>query len=72
MYKYEKQYLNTSIKQKYCSQFKISKDDKKCPCNHYKYNNYHKNRGCIIYKTTGIIIELASIKLQITLSSFNQ
>ena len=23
----------------------------KCPCNHPKYNNGHKNRGCIKYKS---------------------
>lgn len=53
MHKDGKQYLKGSIKQKYCCPFRTSKDDSKCPCNHPKYNNDHKNRGCIKYKSIG-------------------
>lgn len=51
MHKDGKQYLKGSIKQKFCCPFRTSKDDSKCPCNHPKYNNGHKNRGCIKYKS---------------------
>ena len=51
MHKDGKQYLQGSIKQKFCCPFRTSKDDSKCPCNHPKYNNGHKNRGCIKYKS---------------------
>lgn len=54
MHKDGKQYLKGSIKQKFCCPFRKSNDDTKCPCNHPKYNNGRKNRGCIRYKTTGI------------------
>ncbi len=37
----------------YCCPFRTSKDDSKCPCNHPKYNNGHKNRGCVKYKSIG-------------------
>lgn len=53
MHKDGKQYLKGSIKQKYCCPFRTSTDDFKCPCNHQKYNNGHKNRGCIKYKSIG-------------------
>lgn len=53
MHKDGKQYLKGSIKQKYCCPFRTSKDNSKCPCNHPKYNNGHKNRGCIKYKSIG-------------------
>lgn len=53
MHKDGKQYLKDSIKQKFCCPFRTSKDNSKCPCNHPKYNNGHKNRGCIKYKSTG-------------------
>lgn len=53
MHKDVKQYLKGSIKQKYCCPFRTSTDDSKCPCNHLKYNNGHKNRGCIKYKSIG-------------------
>ena len=53
MHKDGKQYLKGSIKQKYCCPFRTSKDDTKCPCNHPKYNNGHKNRGCVKYKSIG-------------------
>ncbi len=52
MHKDGKQYLKGSIKQKYCCPFRTSKDDTKCTCDHPKYNNGKKNRGCIKYKTT--------------------
>ena len=45
-----KQYLKDSIKQKYCCQFRIIFRFSKYPCNYFKYNNGHKNRGCIKYK----------------------
>lgn len=51
MHKDGKQYLKGSIKQKYCCPYRQSKDDSKCPCNHPKYNNGNKNRGCIKYKS---------------------
>lgn len=53
MHKDGKQYLKGSIKQKYCCPFRTSTDDSKCPCNHPEYNNGHKNRGCIKYKSIG-------------------
>lgn len=51
MHKDGKQYLKGYIKQKFCCPFRTSKDDSKCPCNNPKYNNGHKNRGCIKYKS---------------------
>lgn len=51
MHKDGKQYLQGSLKQKYCCPFRTSTDDSKCPCNHAKYNNGYKNRGCIKYKS---------------------
>ena len=53
MHKDGKQYLKGYIKQKFCCPFRTSKDDSKCPCNNPKYNNGHKNRGCIKYISTG-------------------
>lgn len=54
MHKDGKQYLKDSIKQKFCCPFRTSNDDSKCTCNHPKYNNGHKNRGCIKYKSTSV------------------
>lgn len=54
MHKDGRQYLKDSIKIKYCCPFKTSKDDSKCPCNHPKFNNGCKNRGCIRYESIGI------------------
>ena len=53
MHKDGKQYLKGYIKQKFCCPFRTSKDDSKCPCNNPKYNNGHKNRGCIKYISIG-------------------
>lgn len=50
MHKDGRQYLKNSIKQKFCCPFRTSKDDTKCPCNHPKYSNGKKNRGCVKYK----------------------
>ncbi|WP_027639085.1 transposase [Clostridium cadaveris] len=54
MHKDGKQYLKHSIKQKYCCPFRTSTNDSSCPCNHPKYNNGHKNRGCVKYESIGI------------------
>lgn len=53
MHKDGRQYLKDSIKQKFCCPFRTSKDDTKCSCNHPKYINGKKNRGCIKYKSIG-------------------
>lgn len=53
MHKDGRQYLKDSIKQKFCCPYRTSKDDTKCPCNHPKYSNGKKNRGCIKYKSIG-------------------
>lgn len=53
MHKDGNQYLKDSVKQKFCCPFRTSKDDNKCPCNNPKYNNGHKNRRCIKYKSIG-------------------
>lgn len=54
MHKYGKQYLKHSIKQKYCCSFITSTDDSSYPSNHPKYNNGHKNKGCVKYESVGI------------------
>lgn len=53
MHKDGRQYLKGSIKQKFCCPFRASKDNTKCPCNHPKYSNGKKNRGCVKYKYIG-------------------
>lgn len=53
MHKDGRQYLKDSIKQKFCCPFRTSKDDTKCPCNHQKYFNGKRNRGCVKYKSIG-------------------
>ena len=53
MHKDGRQYLKDSIKQKFCCPFRTSNDDTKCPCNHPKYSNGKKNRGCVKYKSIG-------------------
>ena len=47
-----RQYLQNAIKQKYCCPFRASKNDSLCPCNHPRYFNGKKNRGCIKYVST--------------------
>lgn len=59
MHKDGNQYLKGSIKQKFCCPFRTSIDNSKCSCNHPKYNNGHKNRGCIKYKSTGVDYRLS-------------
>lgn len=54
MHKDGNQYLNGSIKQKFRCPFAESKNDSYCTCNHQKYFNDAKKRGCIKYKTVGI------------------
>lgn len=49
MHKDGKQYFNSYIKQKFCCPFRTKKDDSLCPCNHKKYFNGKKNRGCTRY-----------------------
>jgi len=53
MHKDGRQYLKNSIKQKFCCPFRTSKDDTKCSCNHPKFFNGKKNRGCVKYKSIG-------------------
>lgn len=53
MHKDGRQYLKSYIKQKFCCPFRTSKDDSLCPCNHPKYFNGKKNRGCVKYSSTG-------------------
>jgi len=53
MHKDGRQYLKSYIKQKFCCPFRTSKDDTLCPCNHSKYFNGKKNRGCVKYVSTG-------------------
>ena len=48
-----RQYHKNSIKQKFCCPFRVSKDDSLCPCNHPRYFNGKKNRGCIKYVSAG-------------------
>lgn len=36
-------------RQKFCCPFRQSKDDSACPCNHPRYHNGKKNRGCTKY-----------------------
>jgi len=38
-------------RQKFCCPFRQSKDDTRCPCNHPRYHNGGKNRGCTKYIT---------------------
>lgn len=38
-------------RQKFCCPFRTSKDDSRCPCNHPRYHNGKKNRGCVRYIT---------------------
>lgn len=54
MHKDGKQYLKGSIKQKFRCPFAESKNNSSCPCNHPKYFNGAKKRGCIKYKTVSI------------------
>lgn len=68
MHKDGKQYLKGSIKQKFCYPFRTSKDDSKYPCNHPKYNNGHKNRECIKYKSISTTIAQPSMIHQIILN----
>lgn len=49
MHKDGHQYHKNFIKQKYCCPFRASKDDSLCPCNHPRYFNGKKTRGCIKY-----------------------
>jgi len=49
MHKDGKQYFDSYIKQKFCCPFRTKKDDSLCPCNHKKYFNGKKNRGCTRY-----------------------
>lgn len=49
MHKDGRQYFDSYIKQKFCYPFKKSKYDSLCPCNHEKYFNGRKNKGCIHY-----------------------
>ncbi|MEG1411876.1 MAG: transposase, partial [Terrisporobacter sp.] len=53
MHKDGKQYFKDKIKHKFCCPFKISSNENSCPCNHQKYFNGKKNRGCTRYKTVG-------------------
>ncbi len=53
MHKDGRQYLKSYIKQKFCCPFRASKDNSLCPCNHPKYFNGKKNRGCVKYSSTG-------------------
>lgn len=53
MIKDGRQYLSGSIKQKFRCPFYSSKDDSACTCNHPKYFNGAKKRGCIKYVSTG-------------------
>lgn len=41
---------NGRTRQKFCCPFRLSKTGE-CPCNHEKWNNGKKNRGCTKYKT---------------------
>lgn len=49
-----KQYLKHFINQKYYCPFRTSIDASYCPCNRSKYNNCHKNRGCVKYESVSI------------------
>lgn len=53
MHKDGRQYLKDSIEQKFCYPYRTYKDGTKCPCNHHKYSNGKKNRGCIKYRSIG-------------------
>ncbi|MGE5631713.1 MAG: transposase [Caulobacteraceae bacterium] len=53
MQKDGRQYLKGSIKQKFRCPFHSSKDDSACICNHPKFFNGAKKRGCIKYVSTG-------------------
>lgn len=53
MHKDGKQYFDSFIKQKFCCPYRKSKDDSLCPCNHEKYFNGKKNRGCVKYISIG-------------------
>ena len=53
MHKDGKQYFEDRIKYKFCCPFKTSSYEDSCPCNHKKYFNGKKNRGCTRYKTIG-------------------
>jgi len=53
MHKDGKQYFDSYIKQKFCCPNRKSKDDSLCPCNHEKYFNDKKNRGCVKYINIG-------------------
>ena len=51
MHKDGKQYFEDRVKYKFCCPFKTSSHEDSCPCNHKKYFNGRKNRGCTRYKT---------------------
>ena len=53
MHKDGRQYFESYIKQKFCCPFRTKKDDSLCPCQHPKYFNGKKNRGCTRYVVTG-------------------
>lgn len=53
MHKDGRQYFDSYIKQKFCCPFRTKKDDTLCLCNHPKYFNGKKNRGCTRYIVTG-------------------
>lgn len=50
MVKDGKTYDNNRVRQKYCCPFKLSKTEC-CPCNHEKWNNGKKCKGCTKYVT---------------------
>ena len=51
MHKAGKDRSGGRCRQKFCCPFKRSKDDTACPCNHPRYHNGKKNRGCTKYIT---------------------
>ena len=51
MHKAGKDRSGGRCRQKFCCPFKRSKDDNACPCNHPRYHNGKKNRGCTKYIT---------------------
>lgn len=53
MHKDGRQYFDSYIKQKFCCPFRTKEDNTLCPCNHPKYFNGKKNRGCTRYVVTG-------------------
>lgn len=53
MHKDGRQYLKNYIKQKFCCPFRVAKDDALCPCQHPRFFNGKKNRGCVKYVSTG-------------------